>query len=187
MPAPLRAAVVADDLTGAADSGVQLARAGYRTAVAFHGAALPGDGGLDAVVADTDSRAADPGSARERVRDAVRRLAGASIVLKKIDSTLRGPVAAEIGAALQASGRRVAIVAPAFPAAGRSTVHGVQLVDGEPVHRTSFAVDPVTPVREAYLPRLLAGEGLGPAPVVRAGDTRGLAQALEAARSVVAD
>src|ERR671928_1887952 len=188
MPAPLRAAVVADDLTGAADSGVQLARAGYRTAVAFLGAALPRDGGLDAVVADTDSRAVDPTTARERVGEATRRLAGAAIVLKKVDSTLRGPVAAEIGAALEASGRRAAVVAPAFPATGRTTVEGVQRVDDVPVHRTRFAADPVAPVREARLPRLLEAEGLGPVATLRAGDARGLAAALEAgARCVVAD
>ena len=33
----MRIAVIADDLTGAADTGVQLARAGHRTAVVFHG------------------------------------------------------------------------------------------------------------------------------------------------------
>jgi uncharacterized protein YgbK (DUF1537 family) len=159
----LRAAVVADDLTGAADSGVQLARAGYRTAVAFLGAELAGDAGLDAVVADTDSRATTAATAAERVRAATATLAGAPVLLKKVDSTLRGPVAAEIAAALDASGRRTAIVAPAFPATGRTTVDGVQLVDGEPVHRTRFAADPVTPEREAHLPTLLAAEGLDPA------------------------
>ena len=34
----MRVGIIADDLTGAADTGVQLARAGYRTAVAFRNA-----------------------------------------------------------------------------------------------------------------------------------------------------
>src|SRR4051795_5587820 len=145
---PFMVGVVADDLTGAADGGVQLARAGYRTAVAFHGAPIARDGsGLDALVLDTDSRALATDSARARVRDAARAVAAAPIVLKKIDSTLRGHVGAEVAAALEASGRRVAIVAPAFPAAGRTTEGGVQRLDGEPVHRTRFAHDPVSPVR----------------------------------------
>jgi D-threonate/D-erythronate kinase len=151
--------VVADDLTGAADGGVQLARGGYRTAVAFHGEPLVAEG-VDALAADTDSRAAGRRAGIARVGDATRALAAASILVKKIDSTLRGPIAAEIAAALEASGRRRAIVAPAFPAAGRTTVDGVQLVDGEPVHRTRFADDPVSPVREAHVPTLLAAEGL---------------------------
>jgi D-threonate/D-erythronate kinase len=183
----LRAAVVADDLTGAADSGVQLARAGYRTAVAFLGAELGSDAGLDAVVADTDSRAAGAAVAGERVRAATARLAGARILIKKVDSTLRGPVAAELAAALGASGRRAAVIAPAFPAAGRTTVDGVQLVGGEPVDATRFAADPVSPVREARLPALLEAAGLDGVAVVRAGDGGGLAAALRVARCVVAD
>jgi len=158
-PSPLRIGIVADDLTGAADGGVPLARAGYRTAVAFHGEPLVAEG-VDALVADTDSRGVARGVAVSRVGDATRALAAAPILLKKIDSTLRGAVAAEIDAALRASGRRRAIVAPAFPAAGRTTVDGVQLVDGEPVDRTRFADDPVSPVREADVAALLAAEGL---------------------------
>ena len=66
--------------------------------------------------------------------------------MKKVDSTLRGPLAAEIEAALAASGRTRAVVAPAFPATGRTTVGGVQHLDGVPVHATRFAHDPVSPV-----------------------------------------
>src|SRR3954453_8360219 len=178
---PFTGGVVGDDLTGAADGGVQLARAGYRTAVAFHGAPVPGDGaGLDAVVLDTDSRALAPDPARARVRDAVRGVATAPIVLKKIDSPLRGHVGAEVAAALDASGRRVAVVAPAFPAAGRTTEGGVPLLDGEPVHRTRFAHAPASPVREAHLPTLLDAEMPGGVREVRAADARGLAHALAA-------
>jgi uncharacterized protein YgbK (DUF1537 family) len=189
MPAsPFTIGVVADDLTGAADGGVQLARAGYRTAVAFHGESVARDGaGLDAIVLDTDSRALAADSAGARVRDAMRAVAAAPIVLKKIDSTLRGHVGAEVAAALDASGRRVAVVAPAFPAEGRTTGGGVQLLDGEPVDRTRFARDPVSPVREAHLPTLLAGDGLDDVRHVRAGDAAGLAEAIGRARCVVAD
>ncbi len=126
----MRVAVIADDLTGAADAGVQFARAGHATAVAFHGAPLPA---LGAVVAETGSRGADAPEAARRVREATARLAAAPLLLKKIDSTLRGPVAAEVAAALEASGRERAVVAPAFPAAGRTTDGGVQFLDGAPI------------------------------------------------------
>jgi len=147
----MRIAVIADDLTGAADTGVQLARSGHRTAVAFRGE-LPD---TDAVVFDTDSRGLPAAAAAARVRACT--LADADIVMKKLDSTLRGPIAAEVEAGLAASRRSVAVVAPAFPATGRTTVGGVQLVDGEPVHRTRFARDPVHPVRESDLVKLLPG------------------------------
>ena len=162
--------VIADDLTGAADSGIQFTRAGYRTAVAFRGAPVPPSRGLDAVVVDTDSRLLSPQEARERVREAGEALKGARIVYKKIDSTLRGPIAAELAAALEAAGRSRAVVAPAFPGAGRSTREGVQLVRGEPVHETGLADDPRTPVREGYIPSVLAGEGLEAIATLGVGD-----------------
>ena len=152
----MRVAIIADDLTGAADTGVQLARAGYRTAVAFRGAPIPPSEDLDAVALDTDSRAMPPGFAAKRVISASRAVRDAPILYKKLDSPLRRPVAAELGAALGASGRERAVVAPAFPAAGRTTADGVQLVRGVPVHETEARDDPRTPVREGHLPTLLA-------------------------------
>ena len=152
----MRVAIIADDLTGAADTGVQFARAGYRTAVAFRGAPVPPAGGLDAVALDTDSRALPASLAAKRVFEAAGSVRDASIVYKKIDSTLRGPLAAEVAAALEATARDLAVVAPAFPAAGRTTVNGTQLVHGVPVHETEARNDPRTPVSEAHLPTLLA-------------------------------
>src|SRR5829696_6365168 len=152
----MRVAIIADDLTGAADTGVQLARAGYRTAVAFRDAPIPPAEDLDAVALDTDSRAMPAGFAAKRVMEAGHTVRHARIVYKKLDSTLRGPIAAELAAALGASGRDRAVVAPAFPAAGRTTVDGVQLVRGVPVHETEAKNDPRTPVREGHVPTLLA-------------------------------
>jgi uncharacterized protein YgbK (DUF1537 family) len=152
----MRVAIIADDLTGAADTGVQLARAGYRTAVAFCDAPIPPAEDLDAVALDTDSRAMPAGFAAKRVVEAAHAVRGAPIVYKKLDSTLRGPIAAELSAALGASGRYRVVVAPAFSAAGRTTVDGVQLVRGVPVHETEAKDDPRTPVREGHVPTLLA-------------------------------
>ncbi|HSL00512.1 MAG TPA: four-carbon acid sugar kinase family protein [Rubrobacteraceae bacterium] len=152
----MRVGIIADDLTGAADTGVQFARAGYRTAVAFRGSPIPPAGDLDAAALDTDSRALPSGSAAKRVLEAAGAVRDARIVYKKLDSTLRGPLAAELAAALNATGRDLALVAPAFPATGRTTARGVQLVRGVPVHETEAARDPRTPVVESHLPTLLA-------------------------------
>ena len=148
-------AVIADDLTGAADTGVQFVHAGYRTAVFFRATEVIEDN-LDAVVFDTDSRAMPAGFAAKRVVDAAHAARGARIVYKKLDSTLRGNVAAELAAALGGARRDRVIVAPAFPAAGRITVGGIQRVHGVPVDETEMANDPHTPVREAHVPSLLA-------------------------------
>jgi len=149
-------AVIADDLTGAADTGVQLVRAAYRTAVLFsESEALAED--LDAVSFDTDSRTKPAGFAAKRVLEAAHAARGARIVYKKLDSTLRGNVAAELAAALGGTRRERVVVAPAFPDAGRTTVGGTQRVHGVPVDETEMANDPHTPVRVAHVPSLLAG------------------------------
>src|SRR4051794_7401543 len=127
------AAVIADDLTGAADAGAQFVRAGYRTGVALWGEPLPPAPGLDAVVVDTDSRGLPPAEAAARVAAVARTLRRAPLLLKKVDSTLQGPIGAEVHAALEASGRARVVFAPAFPATGRITRGGVQHVDGRPV------------------------------------------------------
>ncbi len=149
-------AIIADDLTGAADSGVQLVRSGYRTAVVFRGAPIPPGNDLDAVAVDTDSRSLPAGFAAKRVVEAGHTVREARIVYKKIDSTLRGPIGAELAAALAATRRKKALVAPAFPSAGRETRGGAQLVHGEPVHETGLSKDPVNPVLESHIPSLLA-------------------------------
>lgn len=152
----MRVAIIADDLTGAADSGVQLAHSGYRTGVAFCNTAVPPAEDLDAVALDTGSRTLPTGCATKRVSEAGRLVREARIVYKKIDSTLRGPIAAELVAALEATRRGKVVVAPAFPSAGRTTRGGVQLVHGEPVHETALAHDPLTPVSESRIPYLLS-------------------------------
>ena len=149
-------AVIADDLTGAADAGIQLVHAGYRTAVLFGESELLADD-LDAVSFDTDSRTMSAGFAAKRVLEAAHAAREARIVYKKLDSTLRGNVAAELAAALGGARRERVVVAPAFPAAGRTTLGGTQRVHGVPVDETEMANDPHTPVREAHVPSLLAG------------------------------
>ncbi len=147
-----RAVCVADDRTGAGDAGDRFAERGYRTVV--------GPVGTEAEVAvvDTDSRYAAPEVAAERVRDAVAAYPEA-LVYKKVDSTLRGNVATEAAAALDASGAALALVAPAFPAAGRTTVEGTHLVDGTPVAASAAGADPTRPAATSSLPELLADAG----------------------------
>src|SRR5215212_1235793 len=148
-------AVIADDLTGAADTGVQFVHAGYRTAVFFRATEVLADD-LDAVAFDTDSRTMPAGFAAKCVLEAAHLAREARILYKKLDSTLRGNVAAELAAALGGARRERAVVAPAFPAAGRTTVGGILRVHGVPVDETEMANDPHTPVSEAHVPSLLA-------------------------------
>ncbi|WP_276314979.1 four-carbon acid sugar kinase family protein [Streptomyces sp. WAC 06738] len=98
-------AIVADDLTGAGDTAVRFAEAGWPTLLRL-GGDRPGDAESDgdvAVVAiTTDSRARPPAGAADLVREATTGLLrrGVTHLFKKVDSTARGPVRAEIDAML---------------------------------------------------------------------------------------
>ncbi|MGK5552410.1 four-carbon acid sugar kinase family protein [Actinomadura kijaniata] len=149
MPAGI--AVLADDLTSAGDGAAPFRRAGHRARILLS-ASAGAPGGVTAV--DLGSRLLDEADAATRVREAARLFAGSGLLVKTVDSTLRGHVAAEVHAAWEGSGRRAAVVAPAFPAEGRVTVGGVQHVDGVPVHLSAYARDPVHPVRGSDLAEL---------------------------------
>lgn len=148
-------ALIADDLTGAGDTAVQFLRAGWSTELRLTGSA---DATAEVVALSTDSRALPADTAAKAVAEQTDRMraAGAGYLYKKVDSTLRGPIRAEIDAALHAwSPDAVAVVCPAFPPAGRTVRDGVLLVDGVPVTETAVGRDPVTPVEESHVPTLL--------------------------------
>ncbi len=131
--------IIADDLTGAADSGAAFAKAGWLTLVILDPTSQTPEG--DVLVVSTESRDMAQEEAVAQVRRAVHQIkSGGEIpyIYKKIDSTLRGHPGTELAAAMDALGLGQALVAPAFPAQGRTTVSGHQLVDEIPVEHTSF-------------------------------------------------
>lgn len=152
---PTIGAIVADDLTGAGDTGVQFAGANLQTRLLF-GEPDTSDG-TDVLVFNTDSRAVAAQEAYQRVYAAVTSAhhLGVRNIYKKIDSTLRGNLGAEIDAVLDVMSDAYALLCPAFPANGRIVAGGHLLVQGQPVSRTATARDPVNPVRESYIPALL--------------------------------
>ncbi len=164
-------AAVADDLTGAGDVGAAFTAAGWPTQILLLDAAEVHT--LDdaaAVVLDTETRHAPPAQAAARVRRAVGLLSGADLIYKKIDSGFRGNVGAEIEAALDAVGVGFAAVVPAFPAQGRTTVAGAHYVHGRPIHETEMARDPLHPMADAFLPRVLGAQTQRPVHLVAQAD-----------------
>jgi uncharacterized protein YgbK (DUF1537 family) len=85
---------------------------------------------------DLDTRNLSEEAACAKVKRAFsgRRAREADVLFKKIDSTLRGHVAAELSTALRAlAGERPVVFAPAFPAQGRTVREGRVLVRGVPL------------------------------------------------------
>jgi uncharacterized protein YgbK (DUF1537 family) len=158
----LQVAVIADDLTGAADAGVQYCRAvGCVTMAASDSTGLWKNGCLTtglAVFTNTRSvAAAEAGEAVRVVAGRIRTL-DPHAVYKKIDSCLRGNMGPEMDALLLALGCTASFVAPAYPQYGRITVDDLHLVNGMPVAETEFGRDLLSPVRESRLSVLLSGQ-----------------------------
>ena len=137
----MKVGVLADDLTGAFDTGVQFRNWGLSVEV------LIGDvkdysklGGVDVVVLDTESRGLKPEDAFWRVYRATEKLIsfGVERIYKKVDSTLRGNIGSELDAVMEASSAKLAFFAPAYPTYGRTTLAGKQLVDNTPIDKTEF-------------------------------------------------
>lgn len=155
-------AVIADDLTGAADAGIRFVEAGHPVHVELGNAPadLPGTV-IHAVV--SNARALSDHDASQVTAEAVAAAlhGGAERIYLKIDSVGRGSVKAQISGALQAWQQRhprgTALVCPAYPALGRTVRDGVVMVNGVPATATAAAEDPVTPLASADIRNDLAG------------------------------
>jgi len=161
--------VIADDLSGAADCGIVCARHGLSTLVVLGDTADEID--TDVLSVDGNTRHLDSAKAAAETARLVRKYIRdeGQLFFKKLDSTLRGNVAAELAAALEARRdvalnreRIVAVLAPAFPANGRTTSSGWQLVHGKPLEETELWQRESLPAR-AHIPGILREVGLRPA------------------------
>jgi uncharacterized protein YgbK (DUF1537 family) len=115
--------VIADDLTGAADSGVCFVRPGEPVVLDLDPGS-PADSPAIVEVADTDTRDADPAVIAGRITAVAGRIGPDDHVLKKIDSLFRGSVTQELRILRKMLPDRLMVVAPAVPALGRTTVGG---------------------------------------------------------------
>ncbi len=155
---------VADDLTGATTTGVLLARSKARTAVFFNVEAASNAEAveeLDAIIISSNSRPLPANEAYDKVKDATIALKnmGVKYYQKRTDTTMRGGIGVEIDAMLdQLSEEAVAVVVPAMPQSRRILVGGYSVIDGVALINTPVAQDVRTPVKENYIPRLLAGQ-----------------------------
>ena len=160
-------AIIADDLTGACDAGVQLAAAGYPASAVIDAFCLPSAPSRSALAVNTGSRDPDAKEAAARVRDTARALLPFQFehYYKKVDSLLRGSVFAEIAACMEVLGPDYCLLAPAYPDNGRILAGGEILVTdaGGKCRRIPVNLDEAAGfgVRAEHIP--LADVALGPA------------------------
>ena len=161
-------AVIADDLTGAAELGGIGLRHGLKTEIRL----TVGDHtDADLLVIAADSRSKVQGAAIEEMTRITRDLRQLKpvFIYKKTDSVLRGHVIAELKTHLQILDCRLALLIPANPSLGRTIRDGRYYLNGEPIHQSSFSTDPEFPIQSSDIQDMLHAKDQ-PVPVRKPGD-----------------
>lgn len=169
----MQMAIIADDLTGALDAGVCMLPSDVAVATSpVQAEKLLRNKKPSVLSVNAGTRHLDAEAAYAQVAELVRlsRKCGCRSIFKKTDSVLRGNVGAELAAAFDASGAPRLHFLPAFPAMGRTTMGGIQYVNGVPVAESAFGKDPFEPVHESSVAAIIAEETEVPVKVVPEGE-----------------
>lgn len=149
--------IIADDFTGANDTGVQLCKHGIPVDVILDTAQIEANG--NSLSIDSESRVVSGQEAYDRVYAAVQQVqqtGGCRFLYKKVDSTLRGHLQEEIRAVVDSYAPELIIFAPAYPEQGRTVEAGRLCVHGTPLLDTEIARDPRNPLQEDHVQRILS-------------------------------
>jgi len=166
--------IIADDLTGAVDSGVQFAGQGIQTLVTT-GADIDIDKvgeHIEVLVVNTGTRHLN----EERAYNVVFSLAkkatdcGVANIYKKTDSVLRGNIGSELLAVMDGSGNDKLMFIPAYPDNDRTTYGGIQYVSGVPIALSHYAQDPFNPVTSSYIPDIICQYAITRTVIVKPGE-----------------
>ncbi len=130
----MRTAVIADDLTGALDTGVQFRQWGYTVQLTE----APEHSIAEVTITNTDTRNKTPEKAYQTTYDVAMKLRDHDIIYKKTDSTLRGNPGPELQAILDATGEKQAILTPTYPPTRRRVKDGHLYVAEKPITETEY-------------------------------------------------
>lgn len=151
--------VIADDLTGANDTGVQFAKKGYNTIVSIldKQSAIIIPNNLDVFVMDTETRELESKAARKGLRDILKKINinKKDIVYKKIDSTLRGNIGIEIEEIMMIFNKDICIFSPSYPPYQRITVGGYLIVQQKPLGLSEYSSNNLEQIENSFIPFLL--------------------------------
>jgi uncharacterized protein YgbK (DUF1537 family) len=139
--------IIADDLTGATDTGGQFAKQGYRTQMVI--GAEPNIGTLnkdvDVLVLDTETRETDKEAARMRISSVLKgmSLRDDDLVYKKVDSTLRGNIGIELEESLNVLNKDVCLFTPSFPPTQRISVESTMDIMYSSILTLCISINPL--------------------------------------------
>lgn len=151
--------ILADDFTGALDTGIQFAKEGIETQIAAGDQVeqIELSEQVQALVIDMETRPLSGEEAYEAVKKTVSWAIdrGIEVIYKKTDSALRGNIGAELQAASDAAKMPIYFL-PAFPEIQRVTKDGIHYIQGEPLKESAFGKDPFEPVLYSYIPDIIS-------------------------------
>lgn len=151
--------IIADDFTGALDTGVQFATRGAETIVVtdLNYDFLSIEKRVEVLVMVAETRHLKPQEAYEIVYSTVHRAfqAGITYIYKKTDSALRGNIGSELSALMDGAGVDAIPFLPAFPKLNRVTREGIHYIDDVPVSLSVFGRDPFEPILNSKVSEIL--------------------------------
>ncbi|WP_179298872.1 four-carbon acid sugar kinase family protein [Evansella halocellulosilytica] len=153
----MNAVVVADDLTGANDTGVQFAKKGLKTTVLLDQDTILKNDDIDVLVIETDSRSASETEAYKSVEKAIEvaKKYHVDMIYKKVDSTMRGNVGTELDSLIDHSDAKFIIIAPGYPDNQRFVKNGEIYVGESLLEHTYFARDVSTPINSSSIEKII--------------------------------
>ena len=151
--------IVADDFTGANDTGVQFSKRNLKSIVITDKDKIVKTlNNCDVLVIDTESRSEGRESAYNKIFETGKAVRSENIkcIYKKLDSTFRGNIGAEIDGLMDSLEIQYTVLVPAFPSNRRITKNGMVYVNGTLLSETEVSADPRTPVRESFIPKIIS-------------------------------
>lgn len=147
-------AVIADDLTGAAELGGLGLKYHVKVEIVTE---VPAGTNADLLIVSADTRSGTEAQAISKIRQITEDLLGLKpeLVYKKTDSVLRGHVIAELKTQMEVMQFSRALLVPSNPDLGRTIKNGHCYFKDQPIHLSSFANDPEFPIRSSSVSDIL--------------------------------
>ncbi len=144
---------ICDDLTGSSVQAILLRNKGFRVEqLVDWKPSIASSGNADVLTINGDTRRMEPDDAAQTIASVLATYGSQPAYAKRIDTTLRGHLKTETDILLRRLPESIALVVPAYPASGRTTIAGYHLLNGRLLERTELAHDPLWPVRSSYAP-----------------------------------
>jgi uncharacterized protein YgbK (DUF1537 family) len=154
-----RLLIIADDFTGAVDTGVHFSSQGISTFITTDEKLGQRNlkTGTDVWVCITQSRHLPAEDAYKKVASVTRYALdeGIPYIYKKTDSTLRGNIGSELAAVVDTAKPCDLMFVPAFPKENRITLKGIQYVNGCKLAKSPFSKDPFDPVTLSHVGEII--------------------------------